>query len=125
MDRDPREVEMLAIVNMQPIPAEVIKGLQDLETSATTIKVDEAEEEDVILKPGTKIRPLVTIDDARKLAERLYGIVAKDISELISYDDRNFLIHADRFVCIVLNECRPGMIMLKLLIPSSIVFVMC
>lgn len=53
-------------------------------------------DDDEILKPGAKIRPEVNSDDARKLAERLYGIVSREISELESYDDRNFLIHADR-----------------------------
>lgn len=49
-----------------------------------------------ILKPGTKIRPQVTEEDAIKLAERLYGITTSEICPLISYDDRNFLIHVDR-----------------------------
>lgn len=49
----------------------------------------------VILKPGTKIRPQVTEEEAVRLAERLYGISTRDISELVSYDDKNFLIHVD------------------------------
>lgn len=48
-----------------------------------------------VLKPGTKIRPQVTEEDAIRLAERLYGISTRDISELMSYDDKNFLIHVD------------------------------
>lgn len=51
--------------------------------------------EQAILKPGSKIRPLVTEEDAIRLAERLYGISTRDISELMSYDDKNFLIHVD------------------------------
>lgn len=53
------------------------------------------ESDDVILKPGTKIRPKVSEDEAIRLAERLYGISTRDITELVSYDDRNFLIHVD------------------------------
>lgn len=103
MARDPREVEMLAIINMQPIPDKIAQEIQEIGTSTTTLKIEDethnkAEEEDVILKPGSKIRPIVEINDISKLAERLYGIVASEISELISYDDRNFLIKADRFV---------------------------
>lgn len=113
--RDPREVEMLAIVNMQTVPAEVRQGVEKLELSKndtdgqaaaeTTLSETEAtkasatadeEQTDEILSPGTKIRPTVSVDDARKFAERLYGIVASEIKELISYDDRNFLIKADR-----------------------------
>lgn len=49
----------------------------------------------VILKPGTKIRPQIEEEDVVRLAERLYGITTSKISELVSYDDRNFLIHVD------------------------------
>lgn len=112
MSRDPREVEMLAIINMQSVPDEVIKGIEQLETttSNSTLSIGDNsdavavsqhhngdEEDDGILKPGTKIRPLVDAEVARKLAERLYGIVANTIQELESYDDRNFLITADRY----------------------------
>lgn len=61
----------------------------DAPSTATTVYSD-------ILKPGTKIRPVVTEEDAIKLAERLYGITTSEICPLISYDDRNFLIHVDR-----------------------------
>lgn len=106
MSRDPRELEMLAIINMQPHPDEValIKGIELLETSTTTTSTasiaddsdQNADNDDGILKPGTKIRPVMDAEDARKLAERLYGIVASEIKELVSFDDRNFLIKADR-----------------------------
>lgn len=49
----------------------------------------------VLLKPGSKIRPQLEKEDAVRLAERLYGITTSKISELVSYDDRNFLIHVD------------------------------
>lgn len=103
---DPREVEMLAIVNMQPVSDEVRKGIEQLEQensqkieSKLAAEAAAAEVADTaILTPGTKIRPRVSVDTARILAERMYGIVASDIKELISYDDRNFLIIPDRWV---------------------------
>lgn len=48
-----------------------------------------------ILKPGSKIKPQIIEEEAIRLAERLYGISTRDISELVSYDDKNFLIHVD------------------------------
>ncbi|XP_055632177.1 hydroxylysine kinase [Toxorhynchites rutilus septentrionalis] len=50
------------------------------------------------LKPGSKIRPIVTEEGVRKLAERLYGIIVLEMCELDSYDDKNFLIQADRHI---------------------------
>lgn len=64
-----------------------------------TIEASSAEH--VILKPGSKIRPQVSEEEAIRLAERLYGISTCDISELISYDDKNFLIHVDTWVYFV------------------------
>lgn len=99
---DPREVEMVAIVNMQNITYDQKKEVEELENAEKRVEhlqiIDNARKEvdPEILQPGTKIRPDATAEDARKLAERLYGIVCSEISELISYDDRNFLIHADR-----------------------------
>lgn len=108
---DPREVEMISIVNMQEVPEEIKKEIQDIESGVklppSELKklqiVDDVEpEQDVdegeILQPGKKIKPDITEAEAIKLAERLYGIVTKDITELNSYDDRNFLIHSDRSV---------------------------
>ncbi|XP_065095657.1 hydroxylysine kinase [Ochlerotatus camptorhynchus] len=50
------------------------------------------------LKPGSKIRPVVTEEDVRKLAERLYGIIVLEMGEMDSYDDKNFLIQADTLI---------------------------
>lgn len=50
------------------------------------------------LKPGSRIRPSVTEEDVRKLLERLYGIIVLEMCELDSYDDKNFLIQADRTI---------------------------
>lgn len=110
---DPREIEMISIVNMQEVPEEIKKEIQDIESGVklppselkklqiveeATPKEEEDDEEDVILEPGKIIRPEITEEEAIKLAERLYGIVTNDITELNSYDDRNFLIHSDRSV---------------------------
>lgn len=48
-----------------------------------------------ILKPGDNIKPDTNFEDAKRLAESLYGIITLEICELNSYDDRNYLIHAD------------------------------
>lgn len=62
-------------------------------------KEDEAPNGDnepgAILKPGSKIRPIVNEEEAIHLAESIYGITTKDIKELVSYDDKNFLIRVD------------------------------
>lgn len=58
-------------------------------------KIEISDTDQVMLKPGTKIRPQVSEEEATRLAERLYGISTRDISELLSYDDKNFLIHVD------------------------------
>uniref|UniRef100_A0A182J1S5 Hydroxylysine kinase n=2 Tax=Anopheles atroparvus TaxID=41427 RepID=A0A182J1S5_ANOAO len=50
------------------------------------------------LNPGSSIRPNVSEDDVRKLAERLYGITVLEMCELDSYDDRNYMIQADSYV---------------------------
>lgn len=66
-----------------------------------------------ILKPGSKIRPEATIEQVEKLSQRLYGITASSIKELISYDDRNYLIHEDRNVKnpLITNNCPHGYVM--------------
>ncbi|XP_017475430.1 PREDICTED: hydroxylysine kinase [Rhagoletis zephyria] len=48
-----------------------------------------------ILKPGSNIKPKVTSEDVESLVRRLYGITINEIKELISYDDRNYLIQPD------------------------------
>ncbi|XP_055609728.1 hydroxylysine kinase [Uranotaenia lowii] len=50
------------------------------------------------LKPGSKIRPIVSEEDVRKLVERLYGIIVLEMCELDSYDDKNYLIQADSLI---------------------------
>lgn len=58
-------------------------------------KLELTDTEQVILKPGSKIRPQINEEEAVRLAERLYGISTRDITELVSYDDKNFLLHVD------------------------------
>ncbi|XP_055387318.1 hydroxylysine kinase [Condylostylus longicornis] len=54
-----------------------------------------SESDSKLLKPGSKIKPEVNKTDIENLSERLYGITPKNIKELKSYDDRNFLIDVD------------------------------
>ncbi|XP_054745161.1 hydroxylysine kinase [Anastrepha obliqua] len=48
-----------------------------------------------VLKPGSNIKPKVTTENVESLARRLYGITINNMKELISYDDRNYLIQPD------------------------------
>ncbi|XP_055682174.1 hydroxylysine kinase [Lutzomyia longipalpis] len=70
-------------------------------------------DESEILQPGTKIKPNITVKEVEKLAERLYGITALEISEIISYDDRNFFISEDRNIKnpIIANHSNHGYIL--------------
>jgi hydroxylysine kinase len=45
---------------------------------------------------GTKIKPEFTQDQAKQLLYKSYGISTLEICELNSYDDRNFLVYADK-----------------------------
>ena len=49
-----------------------------------------------ILQPGSDIKPKVKTEEVESLVRRLYGITTSEIKELISYDDRNYLIKEDR-----------------------------
>ena len=44
-----------------------------------------------VLQPGQYIKPKITMAQATSLVERLYGFTVGHVSELNSYDDRNFL----------------------------------
>lgn len=50
------------------------------------------EETSVILQPGSDITPKITIEDSKKLLEKLYGLKCKSIIELIAYDDKNYKV---------------------------------
>lgn len=49
-----------------------------------------------ILQRGEVIKPIVTEDSVRALAERLYGISCLELKELNSYDDKNYHITEDK-----------------------------
>lgn len=80
------EMEMINKVNQ----------VDQINEKKTENEAEQLDEVSVILQPGSKIRPEVDGNDVKRIAERLYGISSKYIGELPSYDDRNFLIHADR-----------------------------
>ncbi|XP_058061167.1 hydroxylysine kinase [Anopheles bellator] len=81
-----------------PRPEDGDGGLSEIhETEGATENEIETPNTDT-LKPGSQIRPTVTEDEVRKLAERLYGIIVLESCELESYDDRNFMIQADSYV---------------------------
>ncbi|CRL06750.1 CLUMA_CG019508, isoform A [Clunio marinus] len=72
-------------------------------------KIDES----TILKPGAKIKPQIDASVAKQYALKLYGIHALDVCELNSYDDRNFLIFADKSVKnpFIKNFCPHGYVL--------------
>lgn len=87
MERNP-EVELTSI---KVIPdGDFVVESSSRNSAAVTIVTDS-----VVLQPGSKIRPQLGEVDAIRLAERLYGITTGKITELVSYDDRNFKIHVD------------------------------
>lgn len=47
---------------------------------------------------GTKIKPEFSQEQAKQIMQKIYGINTLEICELNSYDDRNFLIYADKWV---------------------------
>lgn len=47
---------------------------------------------------GTKIKPEFEKEQAKQIVQKLYGISTLEICELNSYDDRNFLVYADKWV---------------------------
>lgn len=50
---------------------------------------------DKLLQPGSDIKPKVLPEDVEPLVRRLYGITINELKEMISYDDRNYLIQED------------------------------
>lgn len=47
-----------------------------------------------------KIKPQFDQEDAKIILRKFYGIKALEICELNAYDDKNFLIFADKYVFI-------------------------
>lgn len=76
------------------VKTETAKTIEEVAAKKETESSGAADENN-ILKPGTKIRPIISEEEAVRFAERLYGITTKEITELKSYDDRNFLIQVD------------------------------
>lgn len=58
-------------------------------------EVIEPPPEAVTLEPGSSIKPKVTNDNVESLLRRLYGVTIGEITELISYDDRNYFVKED------------------------------
>lgn len=50
--------------------------------------------ENIIL--GTRIKPQVDANGAKIILQKTYGIKVIEICELNSYDDKNFLVFADK-----------------------------
>ncbi|KAG8228449.1 hypothetical protein J437_LFUL009100 [Ladona fulva] len=48
-----------------------------------------------LAQPGQQIKPNVTLEMAKEMASKLYGLRVKEIHELNAYDDRNFHILVD------------------------------
>ena len=45
---------------------------------------------------GTRIKPQLDADTAKIILQKTYGIKVLEICELNSYDDKNFLVFADK-----------------------------
>lgn len=48
-----------------------------------------------ILEPGEIIKPQLTLDEAKDLLQRLYGLTSTKVKEFNSYDDRNFFFKVE------------------------------
>lgn len=45
---------------------------------------------------GTRIKPKLDADTAKIILQKTYGVKVLEICELNSYDDKNFLVFADK-----------------------------
>ncbi|XP_046399046.1 hydroxylysine kinase [Ischnura elegans] len=48
-----------------------------------------------LLQPGQQITPIISIELAKDLVQKLFGVKTKEIHELNAYDDKNFHVLAD------------------------------
>lgn len=48
-----------------------------------------------VLQPGAQIKPVLSVEEAKKLVEHLFGICAVKIKELDAYDDKNYYIEVN------------------------------
>lgn len=108
-------------MEMQEIIDEV-SAIEQQATAYTTATTEESANEEVaptdelLLKPGTRIRPELTDEDVQNLAQRLYGITIDHKSELAAYDDRNYFITADgRYKNPIITQACPHGYVLKVL----------
>jgi hydroxylysine kinase len=45
-----------------------------------------------VLQPGVQIKPVLTVNEAKIIAEKVFGIYVESIKELDAYDDKNYYI---------------------------------
>uniref|UniRef100_A0A1A9UL53 Hydroxylysine kinase n=1 Tax=Glossina austeni TaxID=7395 RepID=A0A1A9UL53_GLOAU len=79
----------------------------------TNEEVIEPPPEAITLEPGSSIKPKVTNDNVESLLRRLYGVTIGEITELISYDDRNYFVKEDPNVKnpFILTHCTHGYVL--------------
>lgn len=81
------EVELTAIRRLSEEELFICTGPSESDSANDALSI--------ILRPGAKVQAVISKEEVIHLAERLYGISTKDIKELNSYDDKNFLIGVD------------------------------
>uniref|UniRef100_A0A1B0G066 Hydroxylysine kinase n=1 Tax=Glossina morsitans morsitans TaxID=37546 RepID=A0A1B0G066_GLOMM len=85
-------------------------------------EVIEPPPEAVTLEPGSSIKPKVTNDNVESLLRRLYGVTIGEITELISYDDRNYFVKEDPEHVVRLLEFIPGKLFHEIPITNYLLF---
>jgi len=50
-----------------------------------------------VLQPGVQIKPVLSVEEAKNLAEQVFGICVAKIKELDAYDDKNYYIEVNFF----------------------------
>lgn len=65
--------------------------------SGAKCNTDNVGEENIfLLQPGRLIRPMISVKVASQLVQNLYGLTAKSVKEMNSYDDRNFFVSVEQ-----------------------------
>lgn len=97
MEINSDEVELTGIrsISEAEIDPPIIRNNHHIVVAKDEVEEDQRDDEILKLKPGMKLRPQISQEDAIHLAEFLYGITTKEINELNSWDDRNYHIHPD------------------------------
>ncbi|XP_030556679.1 hydroxylysine kinase [Drosophila novamexicana] len=71
-------------------------GTEDTATNGNgNGNVSNPPESNVVLQPGSDIKPKMQPEHVEPLVRRLYGITISELKELNAYDDRNYLIQED------------------------------